>query len=103
MIRTAKEYAVKYFGSPRPTLVLPPKITKDPESPDDARRPLAFPRNRERLPDWQFIAWLDGPAKDQDFCGSQLIVIWWADESAFVLPPEVLGIDWNAHAEDYDI
>jgi len=53
--------------------------------------------------DWQFIAWLDGPAKDQDFCGSQLIVIWWADESAFVLPPEVLGIDWNAHAEDYDI
>ena len=96
-IESAKKYAEMYFGSPRPTLVLQ-KITTDPAQPSDAH-----PRNREKLPEWQFVAWLDGPAKDENFCGSQLIVIWWADNSAFALPPEVQAIDWDKHAEDYDI
>ena len=98
MIDAAKKHAVKLFGSPRPTLVLEPKITTYPSYGPGS------PRLRDRLPAWQFIAWLKGPAKeDKGSDGSQLIVIWWADACTFTLPPEVLNIDWNAYAEDYGI
>ncbi len=61
-------------------------------------------RDYEMLPEWCHMAWVTGPAIKEEFGadGSQLIVIWFSNESCFNNYEDVIaGVDWDKHAENF--
>lgn len=58
---------------------------------------------RRKLPQWCHTAWLTSwtPVKEGD--GSHLVVIWFAEEPSCDVAPIIEKIDWEKHAEDWEI
>ncbi len=55
----------------------------------------------EMLPEWTHIAWVNGPEKDPENHGSELVLIWFSDDPSFNVNDIVESVDWSAHAEDF--
>lgn len=58
------------------------------------------PPNQKHLPGWTHMVWANGPEKDPENHGSELVVIWWSEfepDTKRVLD----AVDWEKHAEDF--
>lgn len=89
MVRIAREHAIDDFGSYIPLHVFPPV--------------LRTVHDNELLPEWQFMALLNGEPLDEENDGSQLLVIWWSDSPAYDIDGILEASDkiWREHAVDY--
>jgi len=80
----------------------------DPRSRQLIESAAAHYKNPEILPKWQCFAWLDSTALAEESHGSQVVLIWWADEVESFSIPELVedalrGIKWEDVAEDYEV
>jgi uncharacterized protein (TIGR02996 family) len=84
---------------------------RDPYLVPPRERPIEVPNPRgepAELPAVACVAQFDSfqPAKDPHRDGSQLVVVWFQDEFAFPIAPaildQLLAIDWNRHAVDFN-
>ncbi len=53
------------------------------------------------LPSWTHIVWANGPEKDPENHGSQLVVVWFSNEPIAKAENVLEQVDWAAHAEDF--
>lgn len=80
--KSARSKLERLFGTERPVLVLEPK-------------------GKDRLPRYQHICWLTGPAL-QDGHGSHLFVICWLDEPCSDVNVFLSKFQWAEKAQDFE-
>jgi len=86
-IESAKKRAKRLWGE-RPTLVIPPT--------------LRTTHGRDKLPEWEYHLWLDGPPTEPQGFGTHLVVIYWSETLTVNVDDIISQIDWKAHAEDWE-
>lgn len=56
----------------------------------------------EMLPSWTHIAWVKGPEMDPENHGSELVVVWFSDESCFNGYDDIISkVEWEKYAKDF--
>lgn len=92
-IKTAERKAEEWTHSPvhveQPTLTV--RLRKD-------------EKTREWLPEWQFIAWVEGDATAPDEDRASAALVWWADSPSFEfkLVLEILSkLEWSQISSDF--
>ena len=83
MVESAKQEAEQLWGK-RATLVIKATVKNN------------------RLPKWTHMVWAQGPQKDSENDGSELVIIWWSE-----LQPDtdrvLQAVDWEKLATDYQL
>lgn len=65
-----------------------------------AKHGKSYPAN-DMLPSWTHCAWCNGPAKDPDDDGTELVIVWFSDEPGINLADVINKVDWDTHAKGF--